>query len=129
MIKWDDAHSLSLPQFEFVFCRSREEQLAQQHQEEIGALKSDHLHESQQMLTEFNKAQELLKDKISTLQIMWVYIRSILDWMMFVYRAQHKFFRQLALYGKWDSSEDCQYNLLANFFFNLLPEHAPIRQI
>ncbi|XP_013402625.1 protein FAM184A-like [Lingula anatina] len=50
--------------------RKREEQLAQQHEEQVNSLSADHLRETQDMLGEFNRAQDLLKDKISALQIM-----------------------------------------------------------
>ena len=33
-------------------------------------LQADHLRESQELINQFNQAQELLKDKISELQIM-----------------------------------------------------------
>lgn len=33
-------------------------------------LQADHLRESQELVNQFNKAQELLKDKISELQIL-----------------------------------------------------------
>ncbi len=52
--------------------RIREEQLQQEMSEEMSNLSADHMRDKQMMLTEFNKAQELLKDKISALQIMSV---------------------------------------------------------
>ena len=38
----------------------------------MDAQAAEHIRETQNMLGEFNRAQELLKDKISALQIMWV---------------------------------------------------------
>ena len=53
-----------------LFCRKREEDLAKAHQKEIDSLTADHLRETQALLTEFNRAKELLSDKISALQLM-----------------------------------------------------------
>ncbi|XP_066273166.1 protein FAM184A-like [Branchiostoma lanceolatum] len=47
----------------------RENELRQQHQIDIDNLTAEHLRETQSMLGDFNRAQELLKDKISALQI------------------------------------------------------------
>eukprot|EP00794_Sanderia_malayensis_P005689 gene5689-6390_t len=50
--------------------RRREQQLAKEHQNEVDSLTAEHLRETQRLLTEFNKAKELLKDKIEALQIL-----------------------------------------------------------
>lgn len=39
-------------------------------QREMENLQADHIRESQQLVQQFNEAQEMLKDKISELQIM-----------------------------------------------------------
>ena len=52
------------------FSRAREEQLAQEKSEEMSDLRADHMRDKQEMLGEFNQAQEILKDKISSLQIL-----------------------------------------------------------
>lgn len=53
-----------------LLCRKREEDLAKAHQKEVDSLVADHLRETQALLTEFNRAKELLSDKISALQLM-----------------------------------------------------------
>lgn len=55
-----------------MFCRKHEEDLAKAHQKEVDSLVADHLRETQALLTEFNRAKELLSDKISALQLMLV---------------------------------------------------------
>lgn len=55
-----------------VFHRRREQHLAKEHQNEVDSLTADHLRETQKLLAEFNKAKELLKDKVDALQLMWV---------------------------------------------------------
>ncbi|XP_006811612.2 protein FAM184A-like [Saccoglossus kowalevskii] len=50
--------------------RKQENELAKKHQKHLDNLAAEHLRETQSMLGEFNRAQELLKDKISALQIM-----------------------------------------------------------
>ncbi len=50
--------------------RKQKEELLQRHEEEIDVFTADKIREHQSMLEEFNTAQELLKDKISALQIM-----------------------------------------------------------
>lgn len=54
----------------FFLCRKHEEDLAKAHQKEVDSLVADHLRETQSLLTEFNRAKELLSDKISALQLM-----------------------------------------------------------
>ncbi|XP_033125471.1 protein FAM184A-like [Anneissia japonica] len=49
--------------------RKQEQQLQKSHQKELDNMEAEYLREKQGMLTEFNRAQELLKDKISALQI------------------------------------------------------------
>ena len=53
-----------------LLCRKREEDLAKAHQKEVDSLVADHLRETQALLTEFNRAKELLSGKISALQLM-----------------------------------------------------------
>ncbi|KAL5022301.1 hypothetical protein ScPMuIL_001456 [Solemya velum] len=50
--------------------RQREEQLERSHETDLDNLKADHLRETQHLVTQFNQAQEMLKDKISSLQIL-----------------------------------------------------------
>ncbi|XP_071506499.1 protein FAM184A-like [Diadema antillarum] len=50
--------------------RKREQALQKAHQDNLDKAAAEHLRETQAMLGEFNKAQDLLKDKISALQIM-----------------------------------------------------------
>nr|XP_054766434.1 protein FAM184A-like [Lytechinus pictus] len=50
--------------------RKREQALLKTHQDNLDKAAAEHLRETQSMLSEFNKAQDLLKDKISALQIM-----------------------------------------------------------
>ncbi|XP_077992383.1 protein FAM184A-like [Glandiceps talaboti] len=50
--------------------RKQEAELARKHQKQMDGVAAEHLRETQNMLGEFNRAQELLKDKISALQIM-----------------------------------------------------------
>ena len=52
------------------FHRRREQHLAKEHQSEVDSLTADHLRETQKLLAEFNRAKELLKDKIDSLQLM-----------------------------------------------------------
>ncbi|CAI5638165.1 unnamed protein product [Oreochromis niloticus] len=50
--------------------RAHEQDLAKRHEREMGELNAVHHRETQIMLADFNKAQEVLKDKISALQIL-----------------------------------------------------------
>ncbi|KAK2843074.1 hypothetical protein Q7C36_011289 [Tachysurus vachellii] len=50
--------------------RGHEQDLSKRHEREISELNATHNREMQIMLSDFNKAQELLKDKISALQIL-----------------------------------------------------------
>ncbi|XP_062863854.1 protein FAM184A [Trichomycterus rosablanca] len=50
--------------------RAHEQDLCKRHERELGELNVTHNRETQIMLSDFNKAQELLKDKISALQIL-----------------------------------------------------------
>uniref|UniRef100_A0A3B4FEU8 Protein FAM184A-like n=1 Tax=Pundamilia nyererei TaxID=303518 RepID=A0A3B4FEU8_9CICH len=50
--------------------RAHEQDLARRHEREMGELNAIHQRETQIMLADFNKAQEVLKDKISALQIL-----------------------------------------------------------
>lgn len=52
--------------------RKSEERLAKVHQNEMDSQVAEHLRETQNMVHEFNRAQELLKDKVSALQLMYV---------------------------------------------------------
>uniref|UniRef100_A0AAX7V9F4 Protein FAM184A/B N-terminal domain-containing protein n=1 Tax=Astatotilapia calliptera TaxID=8154 RepID=A0AAX7V9F4_ASTCA len=49
---------------------THEQDLAKRHEREMGELNAIHQRETQIMLADFNKAQEVLKDKISALQIL-----------------------------------------------------------
>lgn len=50
--------------------RLKEEQLNKKMEQALDNLQADHLRESQELINQFNQAQELLKDKISELQIL-----------------------------------------------------------
>ncbi|XP_032441487.1 protein FAM184A isoform X1 [Xiphophorus hellerii] len=50
--------------------RAHEQELMKRHERELTELSAAHSRETQNMLSDFNKAQELLKDKISALQIL-----------------------------------------------------------
>uniref|UniRef100_A0A673C9D7 Zgc:85722 n=1 Tax=Sphaeramia orbicularis TaxID=375764 RepID=A0A673C9D7_9TELE len=50
--------------------RAHEQDLTKRHEREMGELNAAHHRETQIMLADFNKAQEVLKDKISALQIL-----------------------------------------------------------
>ncbi|KAI1895712.1 hypothetical protein AGOR_G00109070 [Albula goreensis] len=50
--------------------RAHEQDLVKRHEREMSELNASHNREAQNMLSDFNKAQELLKDKISALQIL-----------------------------------------------------------
>ena len=54
----------------FLLIRAREEELAALYLDQQVALEADYKQEMQVLLTDANSAQELLKDKISGLQIM-----------------------------------------------------------
>lgn len=58
----------------FSFLRAHEQELTKRHERELAELSAVHSRETQNMLSDFNKAQELLKDKISALQILYVHI-------------------------------------------------------
>lgn len=49
--------------------RMKEKQLSEKMQKALDNLQADHLRESQELIHQFNQAQEILKDKISELQI------------------------------------------------------------
>uniref|UniRef100_A0A3B4APQ9 Protein FAM184A/B N-terminal domain-containing protein n=1 Tax=Periophthalmus magnuspinnatus TaxID=409849 RepID=A0A3B4APQ9_9GOBI len=50
--------------------RAHEQDLSKRHERDLGEISAAHHREAQCMLADFNKAQELLKDKISALQIL-----------------------------------------------------------
>uniref|UniRef100_A0A4W6ETC4 Family with sequence similarity 184 member A n=1 Tax=Lates calcarifer TaxID=8187 RepID=A0A4W6ETC4_LATCA len=50
--------------------RVHEQELTKRHERELAELSTAHSRETQNMLSDFNKAQEVLKDKISALQIL-----------------------------------------------------------
>ncbi|XP_055021912.1 protein FAM184A-like [Boleophthalmus pectinirostris] len=50
--------------------RAHEQDLTKRHERDLGEISAAHHREAQCMLADFNKAQELLKDKISALQIL-----------------------------------------------------------
>uniref|UniRef100_A0A7N8YIZ0 Family with sequence similarity 184 member Ab n=1 Tax=Mastacembelus armatus TaxID=205130 RepID=A0A7N8YIZ0_9TELE len=50
--------------------RAHEQELTKRHERELAELSAVHNRETQNMLSDFNKAQEVLKDKISALQIL-----------------------------------------------------------
>ena len=51
-------------------CRQVEERLRRDHKAELENMAADQARESQEMVAQFSAAQEMLKDKISELQIM-----------------------------------------------------------
>uniref|UniRef100_A0A8C4EBG0 Family with sequence similarity 184 member Ab n=1 Tax=Dicentrarchus labrax TaxID=13489 RepID=A0A8C4EBG0_DICLA len=50
--------------------RAHEQELTKRHERELAEMNALHSRETQNMLSDFNKAQEVLKDKISALQIL-----------------------------------------------------------
>lgn len=52
--------------------RAHEQDLSKRHERDLGELSVVHHRETHIMLADFNKAQEVLRDKISALQILWV---------------------------------------------------------
>lgn len=54
----------------FVCLRAHEQDLTKRHERDLGELSAVHHRETQIILADFNKAQEVLKDKISALQIL-----------------------------------------------------------
>uniref|UniRef100_A0A671V2U0 Family with sequence similarity 184 member A n=1 Tax=Sparus aurata TaxID=8175 RepID=A0A671V2U0_SPAAU len=50
--------------------RAHEQELTKRHERELNEMSAVHSRETQNMLSDFNKAQEVLKDKISALQIL-----------------------------------------------------------
>lgn len=50
--------------------RGHEQELLKRHERELSEMSAAHSRETQNMLSDFNKAQEVLKDKISALQIL-----------------------------------------------------------
>ena len=54
-----------------LLSRKSEERLAKVHQKEMDSQVAEHLRETQNLVHEFNRAQELLKDKVSALQLMY----------------------------------------------------------
>ncbi|XP_075940512.1 protein FAM184A [Anarhichas minor] len=50
--------------------RAHEQELTKRHERELAEMNAVHSRETQNMLSDFNKAQEVLKDKISALQIL-----------------------------------------------------------
>jgi len=55
-----------------VHCRAREAELERQFQSDLAGAEADYLQKTQDMLTEFGHAQQLLKDKIVKQQNMYV---------------------------------------------------------
>lgn len=47
--------------------------MTKRHERELNEMSAVHSRETQNMLSDFNKAQEVLKDKISALQILYVH--------------------------------------------------------
>lgn len=59
--------------------RAHEQDLSKRHERDLGELSVVHHRETHIMLADFNKAQEVLRDKISALQILWVTPISVLS--------------------------------------------------
>jgi len=57
-----------------MYCRAREAELEKQFQSDFANVEADHLQKTQDMLTEFNRAQQILKDKIVKQQKMYVFL-------------------------------------------------------
>jgi len=57
-----------------MYCRAREAELEKQFQSDFANIEADHLRKTQDMLTEFNRAQQILKDKIVKQQKMYVFL-------------------------------------------------------
>lgn len=63
-----------------LLIRAHEQDLCKKHEREMAEMNAMHNRETQNMLCDFNKAQELLKDKISALQVLYVqYIQYVVD--------------------------------------------------
>lgn len=59
----------------FLFInRAYEQDIHKKQEKELKDLEAAHMRETQSMLTDFDKAQELLKEKISVLEHLYVYI-------------------------------------------------------
>lgn len=61
--------------------RAHEQELTKRHERELTELSAAHSRETQNMLSDFNKAQEVLKDKISALQILYVCKTRCMFWL------------------------------------------------
>jgi len=59
-------------------CRVREAELEKQFQLDLANTEADHLQKTEHMLVEFNRAQQLLKDKIVKQQNMYVWLALLL---------------------------------------------------
>jgi len=57
-----------------IHCRAREAELEKQFQLDLANSKAEHLRKTQDMLTEFSHAQQILKDKILKQQKMYVFL-------------------------------------------------------
>jgi len=57
-----------------VHCRAREAELQRQFQSDLANAEADYLQKTQEMVKEFGRAQQLLKDKIVKQQNMYVYL-------------------------------------------------------
>jgi len=53
-------------------CRAREAELEKRFQSDLASAEADYLQKTQDMLTEFGRAQQILKDKIVQQQNMYV---------------------------------------------------------
>ena len=67
-LRWtDDKHGCV-----YVHCRAREAELEKQFQTDLATAEADYLQKMQDMLSEFSRAQQILKDKIIKQQNMYV---------------------------------------------------------
>jgi hypothetical protein len=56
----------------FTTCRQREAELEKQRQSDLAVVETDYMQKMQDMVSEFGRAQQILKDKIIQLQNMYV---------------------------------------------------------
>ena len=83
----------------FIYCRAREAELEKQFQSDLSDSEADHLRKTQDMLTEFNFAQQLLKDKIVKLQNMYVFLLISVAKLLFVIVVMLLFLFNIVLTG------------------------------
>ena len=74
MLKLSSIENLKTDLCVCVHCRAREAELQRQFQSDLADAEADHLQKTQDMVSEFRRAKQLLKDKIVKQQNMCVYL-------------------------------------------------------